>query len=94
MGGDCNKIHWFGFETSTSVDAASAPGEMQPGAGYDSSVAEAKIVEKRKAQGVAKGTEKAGRRSFTEETWAKDPEDFLASDTKGELALQEDFVPF
>lgn len=57
-------------------------------------VARAKVVEKRKTNEAAATPEKGARRSFNGEMWAKEPEEFLTSETKGQFALQEDFIPF
>lgn len=93
-GGHCDKIHWFGAQGDTSI----GPDLLPKGAGQDGdnklSIARAKVVEKRKAQQLAKSAEKPSRQSFNREMWARDPEEVLIPETRGQFALQEDFIPF
>lgn len=54
----------------------------------------AKFLQNKKARREMKEAEKVKRRTFNGNMWAKEPEEFFGSEEKGDLALQEDFVPF
>lgn len=95
LGGECSRIHWFNFTSNVDCEASPSENSVQES---DTDVrmkaAKAKVLQNRKARREAKEAEKVRRRTFNGDMWAKEPEEFLGSGAEGDLALQEDFVPF
>lgn len=94
LGGACSRIHWFNFESNVDYEASPAENTVQESiADARLKAAKARFLQNRKARREVKEVEKV-RRTFNGDMWAKEPEEFLGSEEKGDLALQKDFVPF
>lgn len=97
LGGECSKIHWFEFIKSDSDHSTETPEDSMREDDMDAKMkaAKARVLQNKKARREIRDVEKARRRTFNGDMWAKEPEEFLTPlEARGDLALQEDFVPF
>lgn len=95
LGGGCSRIHWFNFKPDVVPDILTSEDIMQENdADARMKAVKARFLQNKKARREMKEAEKVKRRTFNGDMWAKEPEEFLGSEEKGDLALQEDFVPF
>lgn len=98
LGGDCSKIHWFNFVKTDIDHSTETPKEdamQEDDVDAKMKAARARVLQVKRARREARDAEKARRRTFSNDMWAKETEEFLtSSEANGDLALQEDFVPF
>lgn len=95
-GHECHKIHWRG-PLPEVVETVKRKGQESISECSTLEAAKVDSKENSKVRGpasVAQSDGKAVRRLLTDGTWRKKAEVVVRGETTGELALQEDFVPF
>lgn len=100
VGPTCSKIHWQGLmaEFAECAQRAQQRAETEQTREAELQAAKRKLLQRMKSRHVSKVTgtaeDKARTRLLSGDLWSEKVEEFVLGQSRGELALQEDFVPF